>query len=517
MTAQLAATSCRATLAASQPHAIQPAPTDCGGRPFPSLAATPAAMSAAGTRSSRIRRREEEEEGDAPQTAEAAHSACQQNNQMTVSTAMSESQSNPSATGQPPPSSAGVQPLPEQFSRRKKLRRSARLACHLDKLAVVELQLVMQFLDTKSKLKAARCCQRLLHAASGPFAWRDTPSFFVEIQSPADVECVCSSLIRFAPIDLQCTGLTSLGGLLTVPHLWALDLMATGAAVFDELPQLLRHPSMARLAWLWIEESMASADQTVEIMRAVAALPQLRTLDVSLQSAAGPTLQPLVHAPALTDLTIRRNEWTASEAALLNAISQCAGLRQLSLCGVQFLRGSFRSFFTSVSMRRLWRLKLSICLAAGDDLEAIVGNGDLIIAPDADEYRVAFSALEHLQSLLLEAVWGINALLPHLHLAPALCVLSLRCEPENFGSDAADSALPRRAVLTALLAAAPKLEVRLLLPATFDRWVAHGQSPAVLFKPTAAMMKRQWHELQRMAAELDRVTVVDWAPSTVFI
>jgi hypothetical protein len=422
------------------------------------------------------------------------------------------SQADPKATDQPLQHSAGVQPLPEQFSQRKRPRRSARLACHLDKLAVVELQLVLQFLDAKSKLKAARCSRRLLQSVSAPFAWRATPAFFMECRSAEDVKRTGTSLIRFAPIDLRCLGLTSLGALLTVPHLFGLDLLETGVAVFDGLPQLLRHPSLTRLEWLWIEESLSSAEPSVEIMRAVAALPQLRTLDVSLQSAAGAVLQPLVHAPALTDFTIRRNEWTASEAALLRAVSQYAGLRRLGLCGVQFFRGSFRSFFTSLNMRRLQHLKLNICLAAEDGMGAIVGNGDLIIAPDADEYRAAFSALEQLQSLTLESVFGISILLPHLHLAPALRLLSIRCEPHRCDTGDLHAPLPNRAVLSALLTAAPQLEVRLLMPATFDRWLALGQSAIVPFTPTPAMMKQQWRELQRMAAEMDRVTVVDWEP-----
>jgi len=69
-------------------------------------------------------------------------------------------------------------------------------------------------------------------------------------------------------------------------------------------------------------------------------------------------------------------------------------------------------------------------------------------------------------------------------------------------------------VLTALLTATPQLEVRLLLPASLERWTALVQSVG-LFKPTPAMMQRQWGELQRMAAESECVTVVDWTPSTV--
>ena len=161
---------------------------------------------------------------------------------------MNASQADSSATDQPQPPSAGVQPLPEQI--RKRPRRSPRFSSPLDKLAVVELQLVMQFLDTGSRLKAGRCSQLLLQAASQPFAWRSAPPFVIAVRSPVDVERIPTSLLQFAPIQLRCVGFVQLC-VTTVPHLAGLELLQSPEAVTAaDLNQLLQHPNLARLQLL---------------------------------------------------------------------------------------------------------------------------------------------------------------------------------------------------------------------------------------------------------------------------
>ena len=246
---------------------------------------------------------------------------------------MDSSQADPSATDQPPqPQSAGVQPLPEQFCQRKQLRRSARLACYLDKLAVVELQLVLQFLDTGSKLKAARCSQRLLHAASAPFAWRSEP-VFVEASAAEHVERARTSLLRFAPIHLRCIGVATLGSVTAVPHLWTLELMKAPESSATDLSQLLRHSTCARLQLLGLD-SQASRLLTTDTMRLISRLPQLHTLDLAVlreQATDAGFFSPLTDAVALTDLALYCDDWTIVSATMLGAISQCAKLQRLCL------------------------------------------------------------------------------------------------------------------------------------------------------------------------------------------
>ena len=97
--------------------------------------------------------------------------------------------------------STGVQPLTEQT--RKKLRRSPRLNSQIDLLAQVELQLVMQLLDTESKLKATRCSQWLLQAADHPFAWSGAKDFTIDSRFKSQPGTLVSrSPLRHVPIAL---------------------------------------------------------------------------------------------------------------------------------------------------------------------------------------------------------------------------------------------------------------------------------------------------------------------------
>jgi hypothetical protein len=134
------------------------------------------------------------------------------------------------------------------------------------------------------------------------------------------------------------------------------------------------------------------------------------------------------------------------------------------------------------------------------DFAAEVGN--------ADECRAAFGALAQLESLCLEDINGVNRLLPHLAVAPALRTLTVACGASNPATtDARKSALPSREAMRRLLAAAPRLKVRLHAP-SLDRWRMalwyFGNDDAA----QTEQMDEQWHELQRMGADLERVTAV---------
>ena len=181
-----------------------------------------------------------------------------------------------------------------------------------------------------------------------------------------------------------------------------------------------------------------------------------------------------------------------ARAASLDVIGRMAGLSRLSLCGLAEWRdNSFRSFFCSPNIRRLQHLELSFFFASPFDGWQ---------APSAADYGAVFSAMQQLQSLTLERVFGINALLPHLSRSPALRLLSIRCQPQSYSDDDIRSQLPSRSALTTLLAAAPHLEVRLLLPPCLDRWLETNRWAAA---DTRAKYEEQWHKLHLMAAELD--------------
>ena len=60
-----------------------------------------------------------------------------------------------------------------------------RLAGPMSKLRMAELQLMLQHLDAKSKLKAARCSRWLLHVASDSSAWLGTAPIGINVRTCA--------------------------------------------------------------------------------------------------------------------------------------------------------------------------------------------------------------------------------------------------------------------------------------------------------------------------------------------
>jgi hypothetical protein len=129
-----------------------------------------------------------------------------------------------------------------------------------------------------------------------------------------------------------------------------------------------------------------------------------------------------------------------------------------------------------------------------------------------DEYRGAFSSLAQLESLRLQSVYGVD-LLPYLAHAPALRTLVVRCGADRPDMAASFGAMqPSRDALQQLLAAAPLLAVRLAVATSIDKWrnsfcYSHGQASDL----QREQLDEQWRELQRMAAEMGRVSVVDHA------
>ena len=413
-----------------------------------------------------------------------------------VSDTLGEIEADPSAADVQPPQQqpAGLQPLPEQFTNRP------RFGCSLHSLATVELQLCLQLLDTKDKLIAARCSRRLLSATSAPFAWRAAAAVTVTVRSDADAQRIQTSLLRFASVHVRCARMESLQCVADVPRLIGLELLGSpgGRATEADLLQLLQLPYLARLQTLQLDLFLSEL-LTVDTMRLIARLPQLRSFAMTVPYAvSGTHLQALASAPALIDLSLDF-QCTGPDAVLLSAIGGIATLDRLKLQRLCFPRGGFLALCSSANMGRLRHLELADCDVTSE-------RADDAEPPGANAYQAFFSALEQLQSLTLD-VCGINRLLPRLHGSPALRLLSIRCRPDDVGSSAEDS-LPSCGALRALLTAAPQLSVRLLMPAALDRWLALGQRIGV----DCAVLEQKWHELQRLAAGSDRVTIIDEEP-----
>jgi len=108
-------------------------------------------------------------------------------------------------------------------------------------------------------------------------------------------------------------------------------------------------------------------------------------------------------------------------------------------------------------------------------------------------------------------VLRLDLLLPHLAHAPALRTLTCSCAAENPDLVGLIGSMhPGHEALRQLLTAVPLLQVRLEMAVTIEGWrgsfcYSHGLASAL----QRGQMDDQWSELQRAAAELERVTVVE--------
>ena len=122
----------------------------------------------------------------------------------------------------------------------------------------------------------------------------------------------------------------------------------------------------------------------------------------------------------------------------------------------------------------------------------------------------ALSSLARLESLHLKDIRGVDRLLPHLAHAPALRTLTVVCAAdEPFSLRVYGPTNPSREALGQLLAAAPQLQVRLLVAASVEEWRTSNThyKPSAMSAPEWERVGEQWRELQRMGAELERVTL----------
>jgi hypothetical protein len=382
-----------------------------------------------------------------------------------------------------------VQPLPEQFSRRQRPRRSARLARHLDRLAVVELQLCLQFLDAKSKLKAARCCRRLLQAADHPFAWKGPSVAVSTFNRPRLGSLIRQSLLRHAPIALTLDYRFDLPAA-EVAAIPRLQMLKIASRISDDIAhQLLALPAVRGLQTLQMP-----LDLPPSTLQRLSTLPALHTLMCCVpDDSADESWLPAM--PALTDLVVACEAFKPIPQSLIDAIGQCAQLRSLRLMYPTFPVGTFARLCSTPALHRLHHLELVIFPAQE-------------VALPAEEYT-AFSAFARLESLHLRCVYGVDRLLPHLAHVPTLRCLTVSCVADRPDMAASSGAThPGRDALHSLLAAAPRLEVRLEVPTSIEEWRAgfwYRHNPE-----SHRQMDGQWRKLRRMAAEnMERVAVVE--------
>jgi hypothetical protein len=231
----------------------------------------------------------------------------------------------------------------------------------LSQLANVELQLVMQFLDSNSLLKLARCSRQTLHCASHPSVWRNhlVDVFMTSTGPRMDPRATARSLVHVRPLRAYLEGsvLISCDTLAAVPNLAAVHFfLARRLMSMSDWQRFLSLPVAQRL--IEIELVLLNGFDTIHQLDG---LPLLRTLKLQLTVGVQPSLlQPLTHAPSLTHVRISSPPGITS-VALLMPLAGCSTLRQLELAGLSHQPRALRLLMERLHQNggRLTHLRLS--------------------------------------------------------------------------------------------------------------------------------------------------------------
>jgi hypothetical protein len=348
----------------------------------------------------------------------------------------------------------------------------------MDRLANVELQLIMQQLECNELIAFARCNLRLIRLADSPSVWRHATLRLNLAQTTAAGAAAASAapsrLLRHARtcIDWASSSFSFPSAAIDALQssnlrLHEFDTSGCAEILPLELHRILAHPQAQHLRVLRFHhqrcinsEERASAGETI---RAIVALPHLHTLRLTHLgdgSEEAPLLLSLLSsARSLTALDL---EDVADGSPLMG---QCASLKHLTLRSPLLYGGRFLAFFTAPSMRQLESLSLHGFFAA----QSFPGYP----AVPLEDYTAAFASLRSLHTLTLSDCFGLDVLLPHLTAAASLRQISSRCRIHEV------SVPPPAHVLMQILTEAPKLSCTITL-------ISDAKSPPVDQQPPAA-------------------------------
>jgi hypothetical protein len=223
-----------------------------------------------------------------------------------------------------------------------------------DRLADVEVQLIMQQLDASSILRLARCSRSLFRCTSHPFGWQRL-WFPVDVRGSDVIEDPrrASPLLRFVSStasverhESDSNSLVSCATLLRVPRLIALSFQRSPYPIMrlGEWHAFLRHPSTQRVVRVNLWRQPALCD-TVSISL-LSELPLLDMLGLHLPSAASAShLAPLVNFLSLTSIHLFGPlplDGGATVLVPLEPLARCARLRSLSLFCLLLRAGQLR-------------------------------------------------------------------------------------------------------------------------------------------------------------------------------
>jgi hypothetical protein len=359
--------------------------------------------------------------------------------------------------------------VPLTIARRRLFRATdSQFACHLDELATVEMQCVMQLLDHTSLLRFARCSHWLLSDADSDVAWKYQSPYHIEFRSRdlAVGNRLRDSLLRHAPAisvdwssadgahQVDATA-AEVSAFLAIPRMTRLRVSRRLSA--DQSRRVLSHSALDALCELTLGGASELPFGFIDHLVRLKSLTNLQ-IDTDL-----PHHDLLTALPQLKLKTLKLNDRGDSrEPRRTGAIAQCAHLTDLELDAPGFSGPRFRPFFTHLGPQ-LRRLTIRWFFARG--------LGDISVVIPAEDYIAVFRSLVQLRFLCLDSVLDVDDLLQHLHHAPVLQTLVVR--PFSFD----ESKWPSVTVLQQLIRRTPSalhvdVEVRPFQSSESQRYTA---------------------------------------------
>lgn len=327
-------------------------------------------------------------------------------------------------------------------------------------LPAVLVQSLMHWLDHTEIIAVARSCEVAMQSADSTFAWRDCPP--IEFSFCAITPSILPSRLRLrAPmslcLDFSCAAASDIDRILQFAASSRVVKVTMSIREFADkgAERLFSEPS----AFRWLKEIEGLPPFSKEMIAAVAALPELTSVDLTGGSAIGPTLlDPLVGARQLRNLYVC--DASNSSVSCLPALMQLKQLRMLCLYEPQLPADTFIAFCSAMSgLQELWLQSWDASLLGS---EAVLAAG--------------FRLLVSLRTLHCDSLSGYEVLLPVLPTLPALRRLVLL--GMSFPSD-----------LDALMRSAGNLHLEL------RAYQSEGDRSALVQKPS-------------LAPFFDRVTIV---------
>jgi hypothetical protein len=275
-------------------------------------------------------------------------------------------------------------------------------------LAVVELQLIMQFCKKSSLLQLARCSHFTLSCASAPFAVRHLSPLCFDVNTLRfkQGKLLRQSLLRHCSISVSCwQSVANLPSGNMKPEVRCMHSILFSLSNVTALNE--RYIGLSPQSWTWLlsglaqPEGLSALDLTVKLTKEI--VETLKQHHSNLRSVKlDHTDQLLLEAlPSFRSLRNVRFRMEGKELPSLPPFHLCTSLRELSLESP--FEGYLEPMLTAPSMRQLESLSLSFLCA----LQAH-GRGS---EPSPIGWEGIFRNLSNLRSLSLRHVWGLDAVL----------------------------------------------------------------------------------------------------------